>query len=64
MSKSRWFDIILSVLAAAFGVQSERNRRRDFQSHSFWPYIIAGVLFLIVFCALLLSVAIWVIPSE
>ena len=38
-----------SVLAAAFGVQSSKNRERDFKGGSFLPFIIAGVLFTALF---------------
>lgn len=37
--------IMQSILAGAFGVQSDKRRQEDFASHSPWPYIIAGVLF-------------------
>ncbi|KMQ74500.1 DUF2970 domain-containing protein [Marinobacter subterrani] len=37
--------VMQSILAGAFGVQSDRRRREDFSGHSPWPYIIAGVLF-------------------
>lgn len=37
--------ILQSILAGAFGVQSDRRRQEDFASHSPWPYIVAGLLF-------------------
>ncbi|MBN7768981.1 DUF2970 domain-containing protein [Marinobacter daepoensis] len=37
--------IMQSILAGAFGVQSDKRRREDFSHHSPWPYIIAGILF-------------------
>ncbi|GAA5442543.1 hypothetical protein Misp06_00717 [Microbulbifer sp. NBRC 101763] len=37
--------IVLSTLAAAIGVQSNKNRQRDFQSGSMVNYVIAGILF-------------------
>lgn len=37
--------VIQSVLAGAFGVQTNEARKRDFQSHSPVPYIIGGVIF-------------------
>mgnify|MGYP001059733995 CR=1 FL=1 len=37
--------VLQSILAGAFGVQSDKRREEDFSSHSPWPYIIAGVLF-------------------
>lgn len=47
--KPNVFQIILSTLAAAFGVQSSKNRERDFTSGSVTTYIIAGVIFTAVF---------------
>ena len=41
--------IMQSILAGAFGVQSDKRRQEDFSSHSPWPYIIAGVLFTVSF---------------
>ena len=37
--------ILQSILAGAFGVQSDRRQQEDFASHSPWPYIVAGLLF-------------------
>ena len=37
--------IVGSVLAAAFGVQSRRNRERDFAKGNIYAFIVAGVLF-------------------
>lgn len=41
--------LVLSVLAAAIGVQSNKNREQDFQSNSIVPYIIGGILFTVLF---------------
>ncbi|MCK2147665.1 MULTISPECIES: DUF2970 domain-containing protein [Marinobacter] len=41
--------IMQSILAGAFGVQSDKRRQEDFASQSPWPYIIAGVLFTVSF---------------
>lgn len=37
--------IMQSILAGAFGVQSDKRRQEDFSSHSPLPYIVAGLLF-------------------
>lgn len=42
-------EVVTSVLAAAFGVQSNKNRERDFASQSGTPFIIVGALATIVF---------------
>ncbi|MEW6037306.1 MAG: DUF2970 domain-containing protein [Pseudomonadota bacterium] len=41
--------VIASTLAAAFGVQSEKNRLRDFQHGSAKAYIVAGIVGTVVF---------------
>lgn len=41
--------VIKSVFASMFGVQSEQNRHFDFQQTSFLPYLIVGVLFVALF---------------
>ncbi|MFL0798468.1 MAG: DUF2970 domain-containing protein [Cellvibrionaceae bacterium] len=38
-----------SVLAAAFGVQSSKNRERDFSGGGLWSYVLVGVLFTVIF---------------
>ena len=47
--------IILSVLSAFFGVQSEKNRARDFQQGRPIHYILIGLI-----VTLLLILGIWV----
>ncbi|MEP5763122.1 MAG: DUF2970 domain-containing protein [Halieaceae bacterium] len=41
--------IVGSVLAAAFGVQSSKNRERDFKEGKFINFIVAGVVFTALF---------------
>ena len=41
--------VILSTLAAAFGVQSGKNRERDFSKGNFKAYVISGLIFTAVF---------------
>ena len=38
-----------SVLAAAFGVQSDRNRKRDFSGGNYRHFLLAGVVFTALF---------------
>jgi hypothetical protein len=47
---SRGFvSVVRSVLAAGFGVQSDRNRERDFESGNYRHFVIAGVVFTVLF---------------
>ncbi|OQX34005.1 MAG: hypothetical protein B0D91_13200 [Oceanospirillales bacterium LUC14_002_19_P2] len=50
------FRVIQSVLAAAFGVQSNRNRERDFTEGKPGHFIIAGILFTVIFIIVLISI--------
>lgn len=47
--KPNFFQIVLSTVAAAFGVQSNKNRERDFKGGNIYTYIAAGVIFTTVF---------------
>ena len=47
--KPNIWQITLSTIAAAFGVQSQRNQDRDFKHGSLYTYIIAGVIFTLLF---------------
>tara|TARA_E500000178_G_C16674311_1_gene596479 strand:- start:48 stop:257 length:210 start_codon:yes stop_codon:yes gene_type:complete len=53
-------EIIKSAFAAMFGVQSEAARKRDFESDSALPYIIAGFIAVILF---LISVVVLVLVA-
>jgi hypothetical protein len=44
MSKPTITQVFKSVLAAFIGVQSEANRKADFEHGSFSTYIIAGLI--------------------
>ncbi|MBB3059933.1 DUF2970 domain-containing protein [Microbulbifer rhizosphaerae] len=48
--------VILSTLAAAIGVQSSKNRERDFKVGSIKTYIAAGVIFTALFVLALVLV--------
>lgn len=48
--------IMLSTLAAAFGVQSQRNRAKDFEENNAGWFILAGVMFTVVFIFTVLTV--------
>jgi hypothetical protein len=40
-----FWQLLLSVAAAMFGVQSQNNYVRDFQETSFVPFLMIGILF-------------------
>ena len=57
MSKPSILDIVKSVISAFIGVQSDTNRQKDFTQGSLKTYIVAGIIFTIVFIAIL----VWVV---
>ncbi len=50
------FQVIGSVGAAMFGVQSDKNRQRDFKKGKLWHYVVGGLLFTAIFIAILIAV--------
>ena len=55
--------ILQSVMAAAIGVQSEKNRQRDFKHGKPIYFIIAGLVFLVIFIAIIVSIVQLVLPE-
>jgi len=51
-----FIQVVLSVLAAALGVQSARNRQRDFEHGNPVVFIAAGLIFTILFIATIVGV--------
>ena len=47
-----FFSVVQSVLAAGFGVQSRRNRERDFKHGKAVHFIVAGLIATALFVAL------------
>jgi hypothetical protein len=43
------WQVVASTIAAAFGVQSSRNRHRDFQAGKPSHFIVAGIVFTVLF---------------
>ena len=58
-----FFSMIQSVLAAAFGVQSEKKRQQDFQHGKPGDYIALGVIFVIAFIITLVVIVNMVLDS-
>lgn len=55
-TKPGFFSIVRSTLAAAIGVQSSKNRERDFAQGSPLPYIAAGIIFTVLFILTVVTV--------
>ncbi len=54
--KPGFIAVLMSTLAAALGVQSNRNRERDFQHGSLKVFIAAGVIFTVLFILIVVGV--------
>ncbi|MCW8955729.1 MAG: DUF2970 domain-containing protein [Gammaproteobacteria bacterium] len=55
-SKLTIFTLLQSILAAAIGVQSEKNRLRDFNYGKPIYFIVAGLIFVVVFIVVLITI--------
>ena len=56
-------DVIASVAAAFFGVQSDKNRRRDFSKGKFSHFVIVGLFAVVLFVGTLIAIVNLVLPS-
>ncbi len=56
MKKPGPLAVIGSIISAAFGVQSSRNRERDFTHGRFRNYVITAIIFVGVFIATVFTV--------
>lgn len=60
--KIPFWRMVLSVVQASFGVQSKKNKERDFSSGSITGFVVAALLFTFVFVMVLVAVVSWVLP--
>ncbi len=54
--KPRFVDIVKSTLAAAAGVQSNKNRERDFAHGNILAYVVSGIIFTALFIGIVIVV--------
>jgi hypothetical protein len=59
-----WTSVLFSALAAAFGVQSRRNRERDFTQGNALAFIAAGLIVTIAFIAIVMTVVNMVLAAR
>ena len=52
-----------SILAAALGVQKDKDRERDFQQGRARDFIIGGILFTVLFIAVLVTIVKVILPT-
>lgn len=48
--------IMSSVVAASFGVQTKKNRERDFEQGKFHHFVIGGVVFAVLFIFFIIGI--------
>lgn len=56
--------ILQSTMAGAIGVQSSRNRERDFSAGNIWVYIAAGIIFTALFIFTVMTVVKLVLGAD
>jgi hypothetical protein len=61
--KMSYLTTMKSIAAAFFGVQSNKNRERDFSQGKLSHFIVVGIMGVIIFIAVLVTVVALVIPS-
>lgn len=47
--------IIQSTLAGALGVQSSKNREKDFANGNIWVFVVSGIIFTVLFIATVMT---------
>ena len=57
-----FFQVMLSVIAAAFGVQTNKNYERDFSTGNPLAYIVGGLLFTVLFILTIAGIVSLVLP--
>lgn len=59
-SQPGFLSIVMSVLASAFGVQSQQNYQRDFSQGNLVVYLVIGVVFVALFVAALAMLVLFI----
>ncbi len=57
------FQVVASVFAAGLGIQSSRNRERDFKQGRAGVFIVAGIVFTLIFIGTVYTVVQLVLKS-
>ena len=61
-TKLTFWQLLQSTVAAAFGVQSSANRKRDFTRGKPTHFIVMGIIFTVLFVLVVLAVVNTVLP--
>ena len=62
-NKPTVWEVVISILAAFFGVQSEKARERDFTTGSPTAFIVIGIMLTILFILILVFIVQWVLAN-
>ena len=62
--KPTLWEMILSVLAAALGVQKSSAHRRDFEKGNPWMFIVLGLIGTVLFVLSVMFIVKWVLSSH
>lgn len=57
-------DTFKSVAAAFFGVQSDKNREKDFTQGKLINFIVVGIISVVIFIAILIFIVSLVMPAS
>ncbi|MDB6096275.1 MAG: hypothetical protein JWM09_553 [Francisellaceae bacterium] len=64
-SKPNFWQMLISVLGAVFGIQSTKVRQRDFENgHAWWVYLIVGILTTLVLILLLVCLVTFILSKK
>ena len=55
-------DLLKSTLSAAIGVQNNANRERDFKHGNIKTFVLAGIIFTVLFIGTVITVVNFVLP--
>ena len=62
--KLKPMQVVSSVFAAGLGVQSSKNRERDFKQGSFGVFIAAGIIFTLLFIGAVVGIVQMVVKNS
>lgn len=62
--KPGFWQVVFSTLAAFLGVQSNKNRERDFKHGNFLAYVVSGLIFTVIFIFTVITVVRMVLQSR
>ena len=62
--RTNFVSVIKSILAAGIGVQSEKNRQRDFEKGNPLVFIVGGIIFTVLFILTVASVVGLVLSNQ